>query len=97
MRWNPYLNAVTASAYIWGIGLLIRHIASLHHDSPDNLTGSVAFISMVVFSAAVMGFLFFYRPTMLLIENKRREAFLFFVKTLATFGLITILFVLQIV
>ena len=97
MRWNPFLNAAGATAYIWGIGLLISHIARLHHDTPDNLVGSIAFISLVVFSAAVMGFLFFYRPAMLLVENKRGEAISFFLKTLGTFGLITLLVVLTVV
>lgn len=90
MRWNPYINAIGATAYIWGIGLLIHRIASLHHDTPDNLIGSIAAISMIVFSAAVMGFLFFYRPVALLVENKRDEAIFFFLKTLGTFGAITL-------
>jgi hypothetical protein len=37
-----------------------------------------------------MAFLFFYRPAVLLIENKREEAVSFFLKTLGTFGVITI-------
>lgn len=96
MRWNPYLNAVGATAYVWGIGFLINRIASLHRDTPDNLTGSVAFLSLVVFSAAVMGFLFFYRPVVLLVENKRDEAVFFFLKTLGTFGAITLLVILTV-
>ena len=96
MRWNPFINAVGAAAYIWGIGLLISHIARLHHDTPDNLVGSIAFISLVVFSAAVMGFLFFYRPVGLLMENKRDEAISFFLKTLGTFGVITLLVILTV-
>lgn len=96
MCWNPYLNAVVAVAYIWGIGFLIHYISSLHRDTPDNLTGSIAAISLMVFSAAVMAFLFFYRPVVLLIENKKDEAFLFFLKTLGTFGVLTFLVVLTV-
>ncbi len=97
MRWNPYLNAIGAAAYIWAVGFLIHHIASLHHDTPDNVVGSISAISLVVFSAAVMGFLFFYRPVMLLIENKKGEAVTFFLKTLGTFGIVTLLVILTIV
>jgi hypothetical protein len=93
MRWNPIINAFAAALYIWGIGLLVHHIASLHHDTPDNLAGSVTAISLVVFSAAVMGFLFFYRPVMLLVEQKKAEAISFFLKMLGVFGLITIVMV----
>lgn len=96
MRWNPFINAVGAAAYVWGVALLIHYIASLHHDTPDNLIGSIAALSLFVFSAAVMGFLFFYRPAVLLAENKKREAVSYFLKTLATFGAITALAVLTI-
>lgn len=96
MLWNPYLNAIGAAVYIWGVGFLIQHIASLHHDIPDNLTGSIAFLSLVVFSAAVMGFLFFYRPAVLLVENKRDDAVFFFLKTLGTFGALTLLVILTV-
>jgi len=96
MRWNPFLNAFGAAAYVSGVGLLIQYISSLHHDTPDNVIGSIAFISLVVFSAAVMGFLFFYRPVMLLLENKRDEAISFFLKTLGTFGVITLIAILTI-
>jgi hypothetical protein len=96
MRWNPYLNAITASAYIWGIGFLINYISSLHHDTPDKLTDPIAALSLLVFSVAVMGFLFFYRPAVLLIDNKRDEAVSFFLKTLGTFGVITLLVILTV-
>ena len=91
MRRNPFLNASGAAAYIWGVGLLISHIARLHHDTPDNLVGTISAISLMVFSAAVMAFLFFYRPIVLLVENKRDEAVSFFLKTLGIFGAITAL------
>ena len=96
MQWNPFLNAFGASAYVWGIGLLISHLSRLHHDTPDNLVGSVSALSLLVFSAAVMGFLFFYRPVAFLIENKAREAISFFLQTLAVFGAITFLVILTI-
>lgn len=96
MRWNPFINGLGAAAYVWGIGLLIHYISSLHRDTPDNLTGSIAALSLFVFSAAVMGFLFFYRPLALLTENKKREAASYFFKTLTIFGLTTALAVFTI-
>ena len=96
MRWNPYLNAIGAAAYIWGVGLLIGYISSLHHDTPDNVVGSIAALSLFSFSAAVMGFLFFYRPAVLLVGNKKEEALFFFLKTLGTFGAITLLVILAV-
>ena len=96
MRWNPYLNAIGAAAYVWGVGFLIHYISSLNRDTPDNLTGSIAALSLLVFSAAVMGFLFFYRPGVLLVENKKDDAISFFLKTLGTFGVITLLVILTV-
>lgn len=96
MKWNPYLNALGIEAYIWGLGLLINYISSLHHDTPDNLIGTIAAFSLFTCSAAVVGFLLFYRPVALLIEGKREEAIFFFLKTLATFGVITVFVVLAI-
>ena len=93
MRWNPMLNAFGAVAYIWGIGLLIHHISSLHHDTPDKLVDSIAALSLVVFSVAVMAFLFFYYPLVLLMENKKNEALSYFLKTLGAFGAITALMI----
>lgn len=94
MRANPYLNALIASSYIWGIGLLLSHIARLHHDTPDTTMGSVTAISLVVCSVALMAFLFFYRPVALLIQGKQLEAAAFFLKTLGTFAALTTIGVL---
>ncbi|PIP65778.1 hypothetical protein COU77_04005 [Candidatus Peregrinibacteria bacterium CG10_big_fil_rev_8_21_14_0_10_49_16] len=96
MRWNPYLHAIGAAAYIWGVGLLIAYISSLHHDTPDTFTAPIVALSLLVFSVATMGFLFFYRPAVLLLEKKREEAVLFFLKTLGTFGVLTLLVVLTV-
>lgn len=96
MRWNPFINALAATVYVWGMALLLHYIASLHRDTPDNLIGSTAALSLLVFSAAVMGFLFFYRPALLLLEDKKSEAISFFLKTLATFGIITLFVILAV-
>lgn len=93
MRWNPFLNALGAALYVWGIGFLIHYLSSLHR-TPNSTVGSIAAMSLVTFSAAIMGFLFFYRPVQLLIEGNKREAVLFFLKTLAAFGVITLIAVL---
>jgi hypothetical protein len=97
MKHNPYIHALGAATYILGVVLLISHISRLHHDTPDNIVGSLAALSLFVFSAAVMAFLFFYRPVALLIEGKKEEAMTFFLKTLGTFGLIALLTILTVV
>lgn len=91
MRWNPFVNALGAVAYIGVVALFIHFISSIRHDTPDTILDSVGFLSLVVCSAAMMAFLFFYRPAMLLIENKKSEALVFFFKTLGAFAAITVI------
>lgn len=91
MKWNPFLNAVSAVAYIGTVALFMHFIESIRHDTPDTLLDGMGFISLFVFSAAVMAFLFFYQPALRLIENKKTEAISYFLTTLGIFGAITIL------
>jgi len=91
MAWNPFVNALAAAAYIWSIGLFFNYMNSINHDTPDTFTAPIVMLSLLVFSVATMAFLFFYRPLVLLMENKKHEAIGFFVKTLAAFGVLTLL------
>ena len=89
MKWNPFINAAAASAYIGAVVLFMHYIQSFRHDTPDTLLDGLGVISLFVFSAAVMAFLFFYQPALKLIENKKDEAVAYFLKTLGIFGAIT--------
>lgn len=91
MKFRPYLHAVSATAYIGAIVLFMHYIESLRHDTPDTIIDGLGAISLLVFSASVMAFLFFYHPVRLLIENQKQEALSFFIKTVATFGVTTAL------
>ncbi|MDB4991898.1 MAG: hypothetical protein JWL75_143 [Parcubacteria group bacterium] len=90
MKWNPFLNAAAAALYIGAVALFMHFITSIRHDTPDTLLDSIGLLSLVVFSAAVMAFLFFYQPIVKLVENKRAEAVSYFLKTLGVFGVITL-------
>jgi hypothetical protein len=91
MKWNPFINAVAALAYIGAVVTFMHFIESLRHDTPDTFVDGMGFISLLVFSAAVMAFLFFYQPILRLVEHKQAEALSYFLKTLGIFGVITIL------
>ncbi len=90
MKWNPFVNAGAAAAYIAAVVLFLHVIESLRHDTPDTLIDGMGFISLVVFSAAVMAFLFFYQPLLMLSENKKAEALSYFLKTLGIFGAVMV-------
>jgi NADH:ubiquinone oxidoreductase subunit 6 (subunit J) len=91
MKWNPFLNAGAAVAYIGAVALFMGFLESARHDKPDTLLDGMGFISLFVFSVAVMAFLFFYQPLLRLIEGKRAEALSYFLKTLGIFGAITLI------
>lgn len=90
MKWNPFVNALAAALYIGAVAVFMHFIQSLRHDTPDTLLDGVGIMSLFVFSAAVMSFLFFYQPVLKLIENKKAEALSYFLKTLGIFGAITV-------
>ena len=91
MKQHPILNALAAIAYIAVVVTFMQFIESVRHDTRDTPIDGLGFLSLLVFSAAVMAFLFFYQPVSLLIENKKHEALTYFIKTLGYFGMITIL------
>lgn len=90
MKWNPLINATGAVAYIGAVVTFLHFLESIRHDTPDTLLDGIGFISLVVCSAAVMAFLFFYRPVQLLLLHREREAVTYFLQTLGIFGAVTI-------
>lgn len=92
---KPFLYALVASAYIVTLVLLINTADSIL-PSKDNIVMPMAMLSLFVLSVAVMGFLFFYEPLCLFIENKRREAVLFFAKVIGIFACFILIFVVLI-
>jgi len=91
MTKNPFINAVAASLYIVGVVSFINFLKVLG-DEPDTILIPMAMLSLLVLSVAVMAFLFFFQPVQLLIDGDRLGAASLFLKTLATFAVITALF-----
>jgi hypothetical protein len=92
MQLNPFANAIIAASYIWGVTSFIQLI-SPPPNTPDTWLTPIMVLSLLVFSVALMGFLFFYRPVILLLENKKEAAVTHFLKTLGTFGVLTLVVV----
>ena len=89
MKWNPLINALCALAYIGIVVLFMHFIETLRHDTPDTLLDGIGMLSLLVCSAAIMAFLFFYQPLVRLVENKKSEAVSYFLQTLGIFGAVT--------
>lgn len=91
---NPYIHAGLATAYIGGIVGVMSLFERFLSDTPDTLLAPVAMLSLLVLSVCVMGYLFLYRPLILIMEAKHTEAFAFFIRTVGTFAVLTVVFVL---
>ena len=89
MKWNPLINALAATTYITLAVTLIHFLESIRHNTPDTFIDGIGALSLLVFSAATMAFLFFYQPVILLLESKQAEAVSYFLKTLFIFGITT--------
>jgi len=88
---NPVYNAIAAAGYIAGVVLLIFLGANIF-DEPDNILMPMGMLSLLVFSVAIMAYLFFYQPLILMMENKHAEAAQFFLTTLGIFACIVAAF-----
>jgi len=89
MTKNPIINALSASAYIIIGVAVMTFVTQPLKNKPDIFFAPIVFLSMLTLSVAVMAFLFFYQPLLLLIEGKKKEAVTLFMKTVGVFAVIT--------
>lgn len=88
MTRNPLINALSATLYI----TLVASGMYFTEKSPEPvypMLVGIAMLSLFVLSAAVMSYIFFYKPVQLLIEGEKIEALHLFIKTVGIFALIT--------
>ena len=89
MSRNPYINALLAAAYIVFVVLLITYGPAYVRDKPDTILAPMAMLSLLVFSVALMGYLFFLQPVQMFLDGQKHEAVELFTNTLAVFAVIT--------
>jgi hypothetical protein len=89
MTKNPIFNAGAAILYITGIVSLIFYGPSLFNarfeDMPE-IFAPVTMLSLFVFSAAVMGYLFLYEPILMILGGEKKQGTLLFLQTTIAFG-----------
>ena len=89
---KPFLYALVAAVYIVFIVLAINTFDSVL--PKENLIIPMTMLSLLVLSVAVMGFLFFYEPAQLLIENRKQEALKMFAKIISIFACFVAIFLI---
>ena len=91
---NPYINAILAGAYIVFIVFVMTRFTD--KAGPDNSMSffliPMTMLSLFVLSAAIMSFLFVYRPLTMYLDGKKQEAVVFFGKTVGTFAVCALVF-----
>ena len=90
MTKNPYFNAIFAGLYIVFIVLVLTYGPALVRGKPDTIFAPMAALSLLVLSVAFMAYAFFFQPLRMYFEGQKREAVGFFIKTLETFVVITV-------
>lgn len=92
MNKKYFYNPIIAAGYIALVVSSVNLIAGMPHPPEDNIFIPMAMLALLVLSVALMAFLFFYEPVLLLIEGKRTEAVKIFFGTLAIFAVIAVIF-----
>ncbi len=93
MTKNPIYNALIAIAYIVVLVSTV-FLAPTFIKLPDqSIFFPMAMLGTLVFSVALMAYVFFYQPVLMLIDGKRDDAIKFFLKTVATFAVCVLVLV----
>jgi hypothetical protein len=93
MTKSPILNAVAAGIYIVFVVLVMQIGQQITGDN-ESLLIPMTMLSLLVLSVSVMGYLFIFEPVSMYMDGNRKEAVDFFIKTIASFAVIVILFLL---
>ena len=88
---KPLLNASLAALYIIGIVLAINALTS-RTELQKTVLIPIVMLSLFVLSAAIMGFLFGCNPFQLYFDGHKKEAVVFFLKTVGFFAAFAALF-----
>jgi len=91
---KPFLYASGAAVYIITLVSVGSFVGSFLEDKEETILIPMTMLSLLVLSVVVMGFLFLSEPLYLLIENKKKEAIVFFTKTVGVFACFVLAFVI---
>ena len=88
MTRNPFLNALTALAYISFVAMIMFY--GMRMAGPVNsVVVPIGIISLFTLSAAVMGYIFLSTPVEIYFNGHKKEAVALFLKTVLIFAIIT--------
>lgn len=86
MTVNPFYNAILAIAYIVLLVTGIFLTTNFHGAPQESIIYPMVMLSLLVLSAALMAYLFFYQPVIMLLDGKREKAVKLFLQTVGIFA-----------
>ena len=92
MTKNPIINALAAVLYISFVASIVFYVPNTF-DQVHSIVVPIAFLSLFVFSAASMGYIFMYNPLQLILEGEKKKGIDLFIKTLGAFAVTVAVFV----
>ena len=93
MTKNAYVNALSGVLYVAAVASSIFYSSHLPNIEPSVFI-PMGMLSLFVFSAATMGYIFLYWPLRLYFDGAKEEAAGLFLKTLFSFGAISAIILL---
>ncbi len=93
---NPFLNAFYAAAYIVVIVFVLGHFDGVAKVN-QTILAPITILSLLVFSVALMGMLFFFTPLKMFLDNQKDAALAFFFKELGTFACFVAVFIILLI
>ncbi|HEV7449282.1 MAG TPA: hypothetical protein VGP13_01955 [Candidatus Paceibacterota bacterium] len=95
MTKNPYINALAALAYIAALISVLFYGPVVDGPLDNTILIPIAMLSLFVFSAAAMAYVFLYNPLLLILEGKKKEGIKLFLSTLFAFGAMIVVLLLS--
>lgn len=97
MSHTPFRNAALALAYILGVASILFYVGDVLQVDPHPIIAVACVLSLLVFSVAVMAYIFIGLPLCLYLDGAKKDAVSLFAKTLGFFGsFLLMLFILGI-
>lgn len=88
---RPFTHAALALLYIAFVASIVFYGEEITGPLPDkSILFPIAFLSLFVLSAAIMGYLFGLTPLRLYLDGRKEEAVAFFTRTILSFAALTL-------
>jgi hypothetical protein len=94
---SALINAVATAAYIILVGIFMYYGSMVKIGRVNAFLAPITLLFLLVFSAALTGYLIFGKPALMYIDGKKKEALSLFTYTLGFFCIITLTAVILLV